>query len=57
MDTPFGRECSKVQRVLVSPLRGDEYIVSVTGFVLVSPVLHNEELEPPSSGRSPAEDF
>jgi len=42
---------------VVSPLRGDEYIVSVTGFGFVSPVLHNVEQEPPSSGRSPAEDF
>ena len=27
---------------------GDEYIVSVTGPTSVSPVLHDEELEPPS---------
>jgi hypothetical protein len=30
-------------RVVVSPLRGNEYIVSVTGFALVSPVLHDGE--------------
>ncbi len=30
---------------------GDEYIVSVTGFPLVSPQLHDEEQEPPSTGR------
>ena len=36
---------------VVSPLRGDEYEDSVTGFVLVSPVLHDKELDPPSPGR------
>ena len=41
---------------VVSP-DGDEYEVSVTGFPLVSPVLHNGEPEPPSTGRNPAEDF
>ena len=36
---------------------GDEYIVSVTGPASVSPLLHDEEPEPPSIGRNPAEDF
>ena len=36
---------------------GDEYIVSVTGPASVSPLLHDEEQEPPSIGRNPAEDF
>ena len=36
---------------------GDEYIVSVTGPASVSPLLHDEEQEPPSTGRNPAEDF
>jgi hypothetical protein len=36
---------------------GDEYIVSVTGFALVSPQLHDVEQKPPSTGRNPAEDF
>ena len=44
-------------RVVVSPLRGDEYKVSVTEFAFVTPVVHAEEPEPPSTGRSPAEDF
>ena len=44
-------------RVVVSPLRGDEYKVSVTEFAFVTPVVHAEEPEPPSPGRSPAEDF
>ena len=35
----------------VSPLRGDEYIVIVTGFALVSRMLHDKESEPPSLGR------
>ena len=39
-------------RVVVSPLRGDEYIVSVTRFTLVSTVLHDVEPEPPSLGRN-----
>ena len=30
---------------------GDEYIVSVTGLPFVSPVLHDEEQKPPSTGR------
>ena len=30
---------------------GDEYEVSVTGFALVSRMLHDEESEPPSLGR------
>ena len=38
-------------RVVVSPLRGDEYKVSVTEFAFVSPVLHDEVLKPPSIGR------
>ena len=38
-------------RVVVSPLCGDEYKVSVTEFAFVSPVLHDEVLKPPSIGR------
>ena len=38
-------------RVVVSPLRGDEYEDSVTGFGFVSPVLQDEVLEPHSLGR------
>ena len=51
-----GSEGSKGSEGVVSP-DGDEYEVSVTGFPLVSPVLHNGEPEPPSTGRNPAEDF
>ena len=32
----------------IAAFGGDEYIVSVTGFTLVSPMLHDEEPEPPS---------
>ena len=42
---------SKGSEGVVSPLRSDEYEVSVTGFGFVSPVLHDKELEPPSLGR------
>ena len=35
---------------MVSP-DGDEYEDSVTEFIFVSPVLHDEELKPPSIGR------
>ena len=41
----------KVQRVVVSLLRSDEYEDSVTGFVFVSSVLHAGEMKPPSTGR------
>ena len=41
----------------IAAFGGDEYIVSVTGFTLVATMLHDEEPEPPSSGRSPAEGF
>ena len=43
----------KVQRVQRGRYRpaGDEYKVSVTRFGIVSPVLHDEEPEPPSLGR------
>ena len=47
----MSRKVQKVQRVVVSPLRGDEYEDSVTGFTFVSPVLHARELKPPSLGR------
>ncbi len=36
---------------------GDEYKISVTGSCFVSLVLHDGVQEPPSLGRSPAEDF
>ena len=36
---------------------GDDYIVSVMGLLFVSPLPLDGELKPPSSGRSPAEDF
>ena len=35
----------------IAAFGGDEYIVSVTGFGFVSLVLHDEETEPPSTGR------
>ena len=35
----------------IAAFGGDEYIVSVTGFALVSPVLHDVEQKPPSLGR------
>ena len=35
----------------IAAFGGDEYIVSVTGLAFVSPVLHDVEQEPPSSGR------
>ena len=35
----------------IAAFGGDEYKVSVTGLPLVSPVLHDEEPEPPSTGR------
>ena len=35
----------------IAAFGGDEYIVSVTGFTLVSPMLHDEETKPPSPGR------
>ena len=50
------QKVQRVQRVVDCPT-GNAYKVSVTGFTFVSPVLHDEEPEPPSLGRSPAEDF
>ena len=44
-------------RVVVSPLRGDEYESWEILMAIVTPVVHAEEPEPPSTGRSPAEDF
>ena len=41
----------------IAAFGGDEYKVSVTGFTFVSQVVHAEEPEPPSLGRSPAEGF
>ena len=41
----------------IAAFGGDEYVVSVTGPASVSPLLHDEEPEPPSIGRNSAEDF
>ena len=35
----------------IAAFGGDEYVVSVTGPASVSPLLHDEEPEPPSPGR------
>mgnify|MGYP001664443742 CR=1 FL=1 len=40
----------KVQRVWYRPA-GDEYEVSVTGFIFVSPLVHADEPQPPFLGR------
>jgi hypothetical protein len=38
----------------IAAFGGYAYEVSVTGFGFVSPVLHDEVPEPPSTGRNPA---
>ena len=48
---PEGSKGSEGSKGKVSPLCGDEYEVSVTGFTFVAPVVHAEEQEPPSLGR------
>ena len=40
---PLGGRVQRVQRVLVSLLRSDEYEDSVTGFTFVTPVVHADE--------------
>jgi hypothetical protein len=38
----------------IAAFGGDEYIVSVTGFTFVSPLVHADAPEPPSLGRGGA---
>ena len=53
----FSAECAQSEGCCIAAFGGDEYIVSVTGFTFMSPMLHDEEQKPLSLGRNPAEDF